>query len=186
VGVPAEDIADSAKTRVEDRARGDFFGIAHPKLALSFDIPAHPFVSEIDHLNEIIYLDGDQTEECVVNHEIVKLVSVDGQKFFASVPPDINTIHFRTGERGKNFREILVVISRDPAHLPRFGKMRDKRQKFPIVAPKTVEVQIFKNISKQDQFLELEFFQEFSRFPRAAHSRSQMQIGNDERVGFVF
>ena len=118
--------------------------------------------------------------------EIIKLVPVNSQKFFVSYPPDIDIIYFRTGERGKNFCEVFVVVSHNPAHLSGFGKLREKREEFPIITSKAVEIEIFKNISEQDQFLELEVFQEFSDLFGATHPRSQMQIGNDEGMGFVF
>jgi hypothetical protein len=185
VGMSAKNIVESTQACIENRSRHDFFGISHPELAFSFDIPADSFVFEINELNEIVYFDGNQTKERIVNHEVVELMSVNSHEFFAPVPPSINAVHFRAGEGGQNFGEILVVISRDPAHFPRLGKLRDESEKFPVVAPETVEIEIFKNISEQDQLFELEVFQKFRRFFGTAHPRSQMQIGNDDRVGFV-
>jgi hypothetical protein len=164
VGVTAKNIVRPTQFRVENRALGNFIGEAQPSFAFSFQKVTDPFIFEIKKLNKIVYLARQNTKKGVVYEKVVKLMAMDGKVLSVSVLPSINFIKAGSGKGGKNIRKSFVMVSFHPSHFCRFGQLADDRNQFPVVSAQAIEIEIFKDISQKNQFLELETAKKIRRF----------------------
>ena len=133
VSMAAKNIIRPAQSGIKNGASGDFLREAQPTPAFSLQKVADSFILEVKELNEIVYLARQNAEESVVYEKIVKLMAMDSQIFLFIVLPFINFVKTRSRQRGKNFREPLIVVSLHPAHFCRLGQLADDRNQFSIV-----------------------------------------------------
>lgn len=165
MGMAAKNIINSAQSCVKNGAPGNFLREAQPPLAFPLHEVADPLVLEIKELDEIVYLARQNTQKCVVYEKVVELMAVDREISPVSVLPPINFVETGSGKRGKNIREPLIVVPLYPSHFCRLGQLADDRDQFPVVVTQSFEIEVFKNIAQEDQFLELKIIEKVRRFP---------------------
>jgi len=111
----------------------------------------------------------------VVDGKTVKLVAVDGQMPLAGIVPFVLLIHGNAHQVRHDFRQPVVVIAFHPHYFHSVlgvGKLADVAEKLPVLLGQTPEVEVGKDVTQQDQPLELDGLQKLQGIPRPADVRA--------------
>ena len=124
-------------------------------------------------------------DEIVVQHEAIKLVSMDCQMLPPGKDPFILLVDANSDQVRHDFSESLVVVALDPNYLDgSFGirQLADASQEFPMFFVQAPEVQVRENVAQQNEPPEAILFQHVAGIPSEAQLGPEMQIREDESV----
>ncbi len=170
---------------VAERALGNFGCQPQPAAVQAVQTSDQPLVLVVQFLQLQKDPLADLAEETVVDDEAVELVSVDGDVALAFVFPDELLVDRDADQVRHDLRESMIVVPFDPHDLNaafRVRQLADVREELPVALGEAAEVEIAKDVTEKNETTEAQALKKVERFARARHLRSEMQIGEDDRI----
>ena len=104
---------------------------------------------------------------------------------FAVVFPDELLVNGDADQVRHDLGESMIVVPFHPHDLDaalRVRELADVAEEFPVALGEAAEVEVAEDVAEQDEAAEAERLEELQRFVRAAHLRSEVEIGEDHRI----
>jgi hypothetical protein len=182
MGMSAEDAIGVAQARVGNRARGYFGRKPQPASIQAVKKARESLAFEINFLQLKIEERTQPTEQKIVDHKAVELMSVNGQVPIATKIPLVFVIGLHSYQVRHHITQAVVVIAFHPDDLhAAFGirKLADVAQKLPVRFCQATKIQIGKDIPQQNQSAEAVGAQHSQGVFRAADLGAKMQVSQD-------
>src|ERR1700692_3466924 len=94
-------------------------------------------------------------------------------------------VHTNTHQMRHDVSKSVIVIALDPHDLDVplwIGEFANLTQELPVLFGEAGEIEIGEDVAQQDQALKTNFLQQAGGFASAAGFRTEVQIGEDQRV----
>jgi hypothetical protein len=170
---------------VAERPLGNFLRQPQPARVQPVEISCEEFSVR----PPLLYLQecqlAEATEEAVVDHEAIELMSMNGEMADALIVPNILLVDRDAHQVRKYGGDAVVVVSFHPHDFDlalRIRKLADIREKVPVLFLEPAEVEIAEDIAEKDQALEAGISQKLQRLGCAADLGAKVQFRQDERV----
>ncbi len=185
MSVPAENAVRAMHAGVEQGTGSHFGRKPQPASIQAVDRPGQWLSLKIKFLQLQIEPRPQIMEPHVIDAEPVKLVSVDRQMAEAGILPLVFLIHLHAHQVRHHVSQSLIMVPFHPHHFNvafGIGKLANVAEKFPVFFGETAEIQVGKNVSQQDKPPKAVFLEDTRGPTGAAGFRSQMHVGEDQRV----
>jgi len=182
MGMSAEDAVDAALASVGDGSSGDIGRETQPAGVDAVEKTRKRFGAAIELLDFVKQKLAEAAEKQVAADESIELVSVDGKMPLARIVPDITLVDRHSDQVRHDVGKTLIVVAFDPNHFHltfRIGELANAGEELPMFAGKTAEIEVGKDISKQNQSGIAQRLQQIECFAGPAQFRSQVQVGNN-------
>src|SRR5262249_41385490 len=147
--------------------------------------PRNIFAFEVQLLQVEVEQRPHAAEHQIFGHESVELMSMNCQMPLAIELPDIFLIDPDAYQMRHDCSQTAIVIAFHPDHFDfSFGirQLADQAEEFPVCLGKPAEVEIGKDVAQKNQASKGILRKHSPRIVGTAKLRSQVQIGQDERV----
>jgi hypothetical protein len=185
MGVPAENAVGGVMVRVGQSARGNFRRHPQPARIEPIDQARDRLALKIQLLQLQVERSSQPAQRQPVHLEPIELVAVYGDVPQALICPGVLLVNTHADEVRHDGGESVVVIAFHPDYFDMplgIGELADVSQKFPVIFGEAGEIKVGEDVTQQDQALEAGFPQDARGLARMAHVRTEVQIGEDQRV----
>ena len=185
VSVSTKHAVHAALATVGNGSGGDLGREPQPAGVQAVEKAREGFGAAVELLDFVEQKLAEAAEQQIAADETIELVPVDGEMPLVRVVPDITLVNGHSDQVRHDVGKTLIVISLDPNHFHLafwIGELANAGEELPMFAGKTAEVQVGKNISQQNQSGIAQRLQQVECFTGPAQLRSQVQVGNNQRV----
>lgn len=185
VGVPAEDPVGAMIVRMGEGSGGNLCRHAQPACIEPVDQTRDRLALEVEFLQLQIQRGSHPAQPESIHLKAVELVAVNRNVAEAAVLPGVLLVNTHANQVRHDVGQPVIVIAFDPHNFDAaFGirELTNASQKLPVIFGEAGEVQVGEDVTEQDQALEAGFLENASSLARAARVRTQVQVGEDQRV----
>lgn len=170
--VSTENALSLALFCVAERALSYLRRKAQPSCVETVKVAGKPFVFGIDLLQP---QENELAEVCdfeIPDGKAVKLVAMNGQVPPARIMPFIFLVNLHADQVRHDFRQAVVVVAFDPDHFNvifRIGELADVAEKLPVLFGKPAEIQVGKDVAKENEPPKADSLQKLQSVRRPAY-----------------